>query len=57
MARGFESILAAASDFEVANASPMLTLSRLLIVLGRTGAARAALRDQDVATGSRSNTA
>lgn len=42
LARGFDAVLATANDFEMANASPTLALSRLLLLLGRCGAARAA---------------
>ncbi len=43
LARGYDAVLAAADDLETANASPLLTLTRLLVALGRTGAASAAL--------------
>ncbi|NUP04937.1 MAG: DNA polymerase III subunit [Polyangiaceae bacterium] len=45
IARGYQAVLATITDFEQANAAPILAYSKLLITLGRNGAARAALRD------------
>ena len=45
VSRAFTAVLATATDFEVANAAPTLALTRLMLQLGRSGAARAALRD------------
>ncbi|MFO0552377.1 MAG: DNA polymerase III subunit [Polyangiaceae bacterium] len=44
LAQGYEATVAAVRDFEQANAAPTLALGRLVLALGRTGAARAATR-------------